>query len=72
MGEIKDSGILHATAFPQAVISPELVREYVAHCDIRSQYIRRNDGSVLLPVNLDIITYVFKILNEFFFDYTLT
>lgn len=68
--EILSSGLIKETTFPPAIPFLELVRECIARYDPISETIKRENGESLLAINKEVISFVFKLLDYKFSNFS--
>lgn len=54
--EILHSGLCSTTTFPPAVVCPKLILECIKNYNARTKSIKKKDGSVLIPINREMVT----------------
>ena len=57
--EVLTSGLIKATTFPSAFISPKLLQLCIYHYDVKSKSIVSKDGNTILSITRETIASIF-------------
>lgn len=70
--EVLTSGLIDATAFPPAFVSPKLLQICIDHYDIKSKSIVSRDGTTILSISRETISSILQLTTNTFATFSPT